>query len=186
MQKAVCPKARAQLVHQRDGIAAFGRSKGVGVPLVGIAVAHRDEGRLAAHRQTHVHASQLFVDLRPHLQHVAPDFLGVRLGDARRFQHAFDRHDVFELDLGLVDRSRDRGRAARLRRTGHRNVAFASQQPRGGIEADPAGAGQIHLAPRVQVGEVHFRAARAIERTRVRRQLQQIARHEARRESQLT
>ena len=43
------------------------------------------------------------------------------------------------------------------------NVAFAGKEAGGGVEADPAGAGQEDLAPGVQVGEVDLGAARAIE-----------------------
>ena len=42
--------------------------------------------------------------------------------------------------------------------------AFAGQQARGRVEPDPARAGQKHLAPGVQVGEVLFGAAGAVER----------------------
>ena len=48
-----------------------------------------------------------------------------------------------------------------MRRRRQRHVAFAGQQARGRIEADPAGAGQIDLGPGVQVGEVGLGAARA-------------------------
>ena len=90
VQEAVRAIARAQLVHQPDCIAALGRPERVGVPLIGVAVAHGDEGRLAAHRQAHVHGLQFAVHVRAHLQHIGPHFLGVRLGDARGFQHALD------------------------------------------------------------------------------------------------
>ena len=42
-----------------------------------------------------------------------------------------------------------------------------ANRPDVGIEADPAGAGQIDLGPRVQVGEVLRRARRAVERLHV-------------------
>ena len=66
---------------------------------------------------------------------------GVGLGDARRFPDALHLHVVLELDLGLVDRAGDRRGGAGLRRAGERNVAFAREQARGGIETDPARAG---------------------------------------------
>lgn len=90
-----------------------------------------------------------------------------------------------ELDLAFVDRTRDRRRAARLRRARDRYVPFPREQPRGRIEPDPARPWQVDLAPRVQVGEVDLGAARAVDRSDVGRELQQIARHEARREAEL-
>jgi hypothetical protein len=39
---------------------------------------------------------------------------------------------------------------------------------RGGIEADPAAAGQVHFGPGVQIGEIPVRSARAVERFDVR------------------
>ena len=71
--------------------------------------------------------------------------------DARR------PHVVVELDLALVDGAGDRRGADRLRRAGQRDVAFAGEQARRRIEADPAGAGQVDLAPGVQIGEVDGR-----------------------------
>ena len=44
--------------------------------------------------------------------------------------------------------------ARRLGRARERDVAFAGEQARRRIEADPAGAGQVDLAPGVQIGEV--------------------------------
>ena len=65
-------------------------------------------------------------------------------------------------------------------------MAFAGHQARRGVQADPAGAGQIDLAPGVQIGEVDRRAARAVERLHVRRQLDQVARDETRGQSHVT
>lgn len=50
------------------------------------------------------------------------------------------------------------------RRAGQRNMAFTGQQARGGVQPNPAGAGQVHLAPGVQIGEIDLGAAGAIER----------------------
>ena len=65
-------------------------------------------------------------------------------------------------------------------------MAFAGQQARGRIETDPAGAGQIYLAPGVQVGEVGGRAGRAVERFHVGDELDQVAGHEAGSDAQMT
>ena len=66
---------------------------------------------------------------------------------------------VLELDLALVDRAGDRRGARRLGRAGERDVALAGEQPGGRVEADPAGARQVDLAPGVQIGEVDLGAA---------------------------
>ena len=71
------------------------------------------------------------------------------------------------------------GKEACAQPAAQRNVAFACQQARGGVEPHPARARQIHLAPGVQVGEVHFGAARAVERFHIGGQLNQIARDKA-------
>ena len=61
----------------------------------------------------------------------------------------------------------DRGGVTVMRRCGERDMAFAGQQARGWIEADPARAGQVDLAPGVQVGEVVIGARRPVERDEV-------------------
>ena len=60
-----------------------------------------------------------------------------------------------------------------------------AKQPGGGIEADPARAGQIHLGPGVQIGEVALGAGRTLERLLVGLELDQVARDEARREAEV-
>ena len=112
-----------------------------GVPLGAIRIVHGNERGLAAHGQAHVAREQLRVDGVAQLLDFRPLLFGVGLGDARRFPDALHLHVVFEFDLGLVDRAGDGRRGARLRRAGERNVAFAREQARGGIEADPARAG---------------------------------------------
>ena len=82
--------------------------------------------------------AQLAVDGMAQLFDLVPLLFGVRLGDARRFPHARHFHVVLEVDLGLVHGAGDRRRADGLRRARQRDVAFAGQQARGGIEADPA------------------------------------------------
>ena len=93
----------------------------------------------------------------------SPLLFGIGLGDSRGLINAGDRHVMGKLDLGLIDTALNRCSAGWLRRTGQRNMAFARQQTRSGIEPNPAGTGQINLAPGVQVGKVHLGAARAVE-----------------------
>ena len=77
-----------------------------------------------------------------------------------------------------------RGRTG-LRGAGKRNMAFASHQPRGGVQADPARSGQIDFGPCVKVSEIGFRPRGAIKRFDVRLELDQIAGNESRRQPQV-
>ena len=73
-----------------------------------------------------------------------------------------------------------------MRRGGEREMALPAQQAGRGIEPDPARAGYVHLGPGVQVSEILRRPCGPIERNHVRSQLDQIARHEPRREADVT
>ena len=64
-------------------------------------------------------------------------------------------------------------------------MPFPGKQPGGGVQADPACAGQVHLAPGVQVGEVHLGAGRAVQGFDVGGELDQVAGHEPRRQPQV-
>ncbi len=57
-------------------------------------------------------------------------------------------------------------------------MTFARQQSRGGIESDPTGAGQVHLAPGMQVGKVLLGSDGSVERLHVGHQLDEIAGNE--------
>ena len=54
------------------------------------------------------------------------------------------------------------------------------------IEADPAGTGQIDLAPGVQIGEVDVGTGRPVERLHIRNQLDQIPRDKAGGQAEMT
>ena len=164
---------------------ALGRSERGGVPLVGVAIGRRHERRLAAHRQAHVAGGEVGVDRAPAREDRLPLRVGVGLGDARRFDDPLHRHLVEELDLARFDAARDRRGARRLRRARQRDVPFAGEQSRRRIEADPAGARQVHLAPGVEIREVAVGARGSVERLHVRRQLDQVAGHEARGEPEV-
>ena len=58
-------------------------------------------------------------------------------------------------------------------------MAFAGEQAGRGVEADPAGAGEIDFGPGVEVGEVGWGSGGAFERLHVSRELDQIAGNEA-------
>ncbi len=95
------------------------------------------------------------------------------------------RHLVAELGIAGVQAAGDGRGAGGVRRAGKRDVAFAGQQPGGGIETDPAGAGKIDFGPRVQVGKVAGGSGGAFERFHVRHQLNKIAGDEAGGESEM-
>ena len=86
-------------------------------------------------------------------------------------------------NIGCAHQAFNRRSTCGLGRACQRNMAFASHQARGGIQAHPACAWQIHLAPRMQIGEIVGGAARAIERFDIWRELDQVARNKARRQA---
>jgi hypothetical protein len=175
----------AQPQYQLLGAHALGGAQRVGVPFGAVAVVDADEGGLAAHRQADIARHELGIDPVAEREHGLPLLFAVRKSDSRRLPDSGDTHVVAERHLGLVDAAADGCGAGRLRRAGERDVAFAGQQAGGGVEADPAGAGQVDLAPGVQVGEVDLGAAGAVERLLVGRELDQVARHEPRGQAQV-
>ena len=179
VQKAASAVAGAQLLHQLGGVAALGRALRAGVPFFGVAVVVGDKRGLAAHGQPHIVRHQVGVHLAAQGVDGRPLRLAIRQGDARGFQHAADFHLVLERHFALVHRAAHWRGAARFGRAGQRNMAFAGKQARGRVQANPAGAGQVDLAPGVQVGEVGFGAAGAVQRFDVGLELDQIAGHKA-------
>ena len=95
------------------------------------------------------------------------------------FRDAVDLHVEGEIDLGEAGAAGDRRGVAVMRGGGERDVAFAGEQARRGVESDPAGAGQIDLGPGVQVGEVVIGARRAVDGDEVGLELDQVAGNEA-------
>ncbi len=64
-------------------------------------------------------------------------------------------------------------------------MTLAGEQSGGGVEPNPAGAGQVHFGPCVQIGEVGCRAHGPFEGLNVRRELNQIAGNESRGKPQM-
>lgn len=186
VEQAAGGEARAQALEQRAGEQTLRGTDRGGVPLGAIHVVHADKGGFATHRQAHVADGQAGVDLMAERVDGRPLLRRVGQGDARGFEHAFDVHLVVELHLAGIDEAADRCGADRIGRGGERQVALAGQQARGGIEADPAGPGQVDLAPGMQVGEVTFRAGRTVERFHIGLELDQVAADKARGETQMT
>ncbi len=178
-------EAVAQAPDEAISQRALRRADGVRVPFVRLEIVDRDEGRLAAHGQAHVVRRHRRVDLLAQRIERLPGILGKGLGDARLFGDALDPHVEREVDVGETRHARDRRGVAIVRGRRERNVAFAGQQARGRIKADPARSGKIDLGPRVKVGEVVVRAGRPVERDKVRLELDEIARHESRRQAQM-
>ena len=140
----------------------------------------RSERRLAALREPHVVRVERGIDAIAGQRHRLPLRRGVRLGDARRFENALHAHLMFKFAFAFVGRPGDGRRVRRKRAAGQWQMAFAREKARSRIEPDPSGAGQIDFAPRVQIGEIHCRPGRAIERFDVGGELNQIAGDETR------
>ena len=155
------------------------------VPLLAVHVVDRHEGRLAAHGQPHVALADVAFDRLADGEQRRPLLVGVGLGGARRLAHPRHRHVVGERDLGLLDRAFDRRGARRFGRAGERDMAFAGQQARRRIEADPARARQVDLAPGMEIGEVVARPFGSLERLLVGHELDQVARGKARGETEM-
>ena len=175
----------AQFVEQRAGQLALGGSERGGVPFGAVRVVHGNEGWLAAHRQAHVEFVEIAVDAVPEHFDVLPLLIGVGLGHARRFPHPRDRHAVFEFAFARLAQAGHGSRRRRFGRAGKRDMAFAREQARCRVQADPARTGQVDLAPRMQIGEIDLGAAGAVQRFDVRHQLDQVTRHEARGQPQV-
>ncbi len=148
-------------------------------PLRRLHVVDRHERRLAAHRQPHVPGDQPLVDGPAEGLDGLPLRFPVRLGDPWVLVHPGDPVAEPHLDLDHLGGAGDGGGRGRLGGAGQRDVALAGEQPGGRVEADPAGAGQEHLGPGVEVGEVLGRPAGTVEGGQVGDQLDQVAGHEA-------
>ena len=162
-QQALRGKVIAHAQRQLVGPRLLGRADRRGVPFRALHVVDGDEGGLATHGQAHVAGLEPGVHRLAQGIDLLPLLLAVGLGDARRFIEARHLHLVAELDLTFVHRAGDRRRGLRLGGGAERDMALARQQAGGRVQADPAGAGHVDLAPGMQVGEVHFRAAGAVQ-----------------------
>ena len=185
VQEASRREAVAQAADQLVGQRPLGRADGVGVPLARLEIVDRHEGRLAAHGEADVVRREFGVHLAAERIEAVPACVGERLGDARMLGDTRHLHVEVELDIGEACIAGDGRGIAIMRRRSQRHMALAGQQARSRIEADPAGARQIDLAPGVQVGEVVVGAGGAIERDEVGLELDQIAGDEARGEAEI-
>ncbi len=148
-------------------------------PLLGDLVVHRHERRLTADGQPDVGGGQPLVDPPADLADRLPRLVGVGQRDARVFVDARDGVGEFQHRCAGFGAAADRRRRRRVRRGRQRDVALTGEQPRRRVQTDPARTGDVHLRPRVQVGEVGDGSRRPVERLDVGCQLHQVAGHEA-------
>ena len=175
-----------QTLDEFAGQNSFFLRDGGEIPFGTIGIIHGNKGRLAAHREAHIAFFQINVNLVTKFLDGIPLLFRVGLGDARRFVNALHRHVEFEFGFAFVHAAGNRRGARRIGRAGERNVTFTREQSGSGIKANPASARQINFRPRVQIREIFFRAARAIERFDVRLELDQIAADKARGEAEVS
>ena len=165
VQQAPGRKLLLQPPDQHAGALALLWPERRGVPFGAVHVVDRHERRLATHRQPDVAARELAIDAVRRAHRSPPLLVGVRLGDARRLVNPPHVHLVRRTSASHSSTlAGNRRGAERVRRRRQRDVALAGEQPRRRIEPDPSGAGQVHLGPRMQVGEVGRGAARTVER----------------------
>jgi hypothetical protein len=174
MQKPARREAVAQAPDQLVRALPFGRADRRRIPFGRLIVVDRHERRLAAHGQAYVLREEIGIDLFAECIERVPGLFGKRHGDARMFGDPLDAHVKREVDFTRLDQAADRRRRAIVRRGCDRQMTFAAKEARGGIEPDPAGAGQVHFGPGVQIGEVVLGAGGAFERLDVGPQLDEI------------
>ena len=189
VHEAARREPRAQPPRQLVGQPPLAVAERGDVPLGRVAVVDGDEGRLAAHRQPDVVALEIAVDPRAERIDGRPLVVAVGLGDPRCLDNPLDAHREGRRLLDLVvlllrvegERAADRRRRRRPGGGGQRDVPLPGEQAAGGVEADPAGAGEIDLHPGVQIGDVLGDAGRpAVQRLHVGLELDRVARDEPR------
>ncbi len=180
MQEAVGGKALAQFADEDIRLLPLGRADGASVPFLGFEIVDGDEGRLAAHGEAHILCDERAIDGFAKRIQLFPAFIRKGLGDARMFGNARHPHVEGEFGIGLAEIAAGDRRCVAIMRGGRQgNMAFAGQKPRCRVKTDPAGTRQIDFRPGMQIGEIHFRTGRSIERLQIRRELNEIAGDEA-------
>ncbi len=154
MQQTAGCKLLLQTLDQDPGQPALPGTESGEVPFGAVHVVDGHERRLASHREPHVAAGKLPVDVVAARVDGPPLLLGVRLRHARRFVDPPHGHLVAELHLALVHSAGHRRGADVAGRRRERDVAFAGEEAGGRVEPDPAGSREVDLRPGVQVGEV--------------------------------
>ncbi len=156
--------------------AVGGRRPFLGRPFWGDA--NRHECRFPADGEANVGRGQQLVHATAELTDRPPRLVGVGQGHARVLVHAGDGVGELQHRFAGLGAAADGRRARRMGRGRQRDVALAGEQPRRRVQADPACAGDVHLGPGVQVGEVGGGSRRPVEGLDVGGQLHQVTRHE--------
>ncbi len=164
---------------ERPGLVPLLVAVGGGHPLGRVRVLGGHERRLAALGQTYVTLGEPAIHRAPDVIDAGPLGIGVRLGDPRVLVDAGHDVGVVKLDLAGIGGTGHRGGAAGVWGARQGDVPLAAEQSRGGIEADPTGARQERLTPRVEVGEVLRRSRRSVACPLVGGELDEVARREA-------
>ena len=165
-----------QLVQHLDAVFAFGGAQRVDIPLGSTSISVGHKSGFATHGQAHVERVQCLVHFEAQRLNAFPLFFVVGLAGARRLIHPLHAHFMFKFNFTFIQRASDGGCTARLGSARQGYVPFASQQTRSGVQPYPAGTGQIHLAPGMQVGEIFLRAIRAVDGFDIACELDQVAR----------
>jgi hypothetical protein len=145
----------------------------------------RVEGRLAADGEAHAVALEALIDRVAAAAHRLPHLVGVGGGRAGFVAEAADDHRERHVVGATVGGAFERRRERWDRGAAERDVALAGEQARGRVEPDPAGAGQVDLAPCVQIDDVAGDALGLVGQHAFVGELHEVARDEARREPAL-
>jgi hypothetical protein len=155
-------EALSERLGQRRSQGPLGVTQRVGAPLGRVGVLAAVEGRLAAEGETDAVLHQPRVGGGGAREQLLPGVLGVGRGRARLVADAPDEHLELQLAGHHVAGAVDGPGQRRRRRARQRDVPLAAQEPAGPVDADPAGAGQVHLGPGVQVHDVAVHSARLV------------------------
>ncbi len=142
-------EARVQLPEQALGGAELPRAERNGGPLGPIAVGGGDDGDRAPDRERDAARREIGVDGRAERANGRALRVAKRPGRRYRREH-LGRERLALVDLQAVGLARDGRGARRIGRAGEREIALVGEDARARIEADPAGARNVDLAPRVQ------------------------------------
>jgi hypothetical protein len=152
MDEAAGRDLLAEAADQGVSTGTLGGTDGVGVPLTALEIVNGHEGGFAAHGEANIVLFQHGVDMLAKGVETLPAGIGKGVGDARMLGDARHLHVEREAGVDLTDGGEGAGNGggvAVMRRCGEGDVALAGEEAGGGIEADPACAGQVNLAPSV-------------------------------------
>ena len=164
-----------ETVDQGSGTLLLGGPNGSRVPLFAVEIIDAQERRLTTHRQADVARGEVAVHHLPDRVDCRPLRNRIRACGSWLLPNTSHAHRVREVDFARLDQPADRRCRGRIGGCGQRYVAFARQHSGRGIEAHPAGTGQVDLGPGVEISEVGGRAYRSFQRLLVRHELDEIS-----------